>query len=492
VSQTPSGLASAQVGQNCPVQTPEDDRYDVVVIGAGPAGTAAGLRAAELGARVAVVEAKQTGGTCVHTGCVPTRVLAQTARLLRQINTADEFGIDRQEPHLRWPETVERVHRVIREVQAAKGSANALKEAGADLIEGHARFVDPHTVQLAGSDRQVSADAFVVCVGGHSRALPVPGGELAWFAEHVLDLPELPRSVAIIGSGATGLQLATVFDAFGADVTVLELQPRMLPGSDHDVSRVVTDTFRSQGIRVETGIDGVSAIEEGADGGRRVIYGRNGRARTVDVDVVIASIGWPVSVEGLGLDEAGVLTGGATVPVDAYFRSNVPHIFVAGDANGRSMLVQAAKSEAFAAATNAVLGASRNAPHGLLPSGGFTDPDYAGVGLTEEEARARDPQCVVAYVPYAEMERAIIDHRTTGFLKLIADRRRSLLLGAHAVGESAVEVIQAVTTAMAAGVDVATLASVEFAYPTYTAIVGEAAARLMAVPSPPNGQAATR
>ncbi len=473
------------------MQTSEGERYDVVVIGAGPAGTAAGLRAAELGARVAVVEAKQTGGTCVHTGCVPTRVLAQTARLLRQINTAGEFGIDRQTPQLHWSKTVDRVRAVIDEVQSAKGAPGALTTAGAELIEGRASFVDPNTVVLAGTGRRIVGDAFVVCVGGHSRALPVPGGELASFAEHILDLPKVPRSVAIIGSGATGLQLATVFDAFGADVTVLEILDRIMPGSDHDVSRVVTDTFRSQGIRVETGIDGVSAIEETAEGGKRVVYGRNSRARTLDVDLVIASIGWPVSMEGLGLDAAGVQTRGAAVPVDAYFRSNVPHIFVAGDANGRSMLVQAAKSEAVAAATNAVLGASRNAPHGLLPSGGFTDPDYAGVGLTEDQARSRDPQCVVAFVPYAEMERAIIDHRTTGFLKLIADRRRSLLLGAHCVGESAVEVIQAVTTAMAAGVDVATLASVEFAYPTYTAIVGEAAARLLAVPVSSQGQVPT-
>ncbi len=473
------------------VRTPDDDRYDVVVIGAGPAGTAAGVRAAELGARVAVVEARQTGGTCVHTGCVPTRVLAQTARLLRQIHTADEFGIDRQEPRLRWSETVARVRQVIQEVQAAKGSAEALRVAGADLVEGHACFVNPHTVQLAGSGRRIFGDAFVVCVGGHSRALPVPGGELASFAEHVLDLRTLPRSVAIIGSGATGVQLATVFDAFGADVTVLELLDRILPGSDHDVARVVTEAFRTQGIRVETGIDGVRALEEGVDGGRRVVYGRNGLARTLDVDLVIASIGWPASVESLGLDTAGVQTEGVVAPIDAYFRTNVPHIFVAGDANGRAMLVQAANSEAVAAATNAVLGASRNAPHGLLPSGGFTDPDYAGVGLTEQEARSRDPQCVVALVPYAEMERAIIDHRTTGFLKLIADRRRTLLLGAHAVGESAVEVIQAVTTAMAAGVDVATLASVEFAYPTYTAIVGEAASRLLAVPTPSPERAPT-
>lgn len=459
------------------------DRYDVVVVGAGPAGTAAGLRAAELGARTAVVEGARTGGTCVNTGCVPTRVLAKTARLLREIRAADEYGIVVGTPRLDWPRTVARVRAVIEEVQERKATPDVLGAAGADLLtEGRARFVDPHTLELADSGRRLGAGAVVLCVGGHSRLLPVPGAELALMAEHVLDLSELPRSVAIVGSGNTGVQLATVFDAFGADVTLLETQDRILPINDHDVSRVVTESFRAQGIRVETGIEGVEAITEREDGGRRLVYGRSGRPRTLDVDAVVMSVGWPAAVEDLGLDAAGVHTDRSSVPVDGYFRTNVGHVYVAGDANGQAMLVQAANSEAVAAATNAVLGATRGAPHGLLPSGGFTDPDYAGVGLTEAEARARDPHCIVALVPYAEMERAIIDHRRQGFLKLIADRRRSLLLGAHAVGESAVEVIQAVTTAMAAGVDVATMASVEFAYPTYTAIVGEAAARLLSTP----------
>lgn len=425
----------------------------------------------------------------MNTGCVPTRVLAKTARLLREIHGADEYGVVVGAPELAWPTTVARVRQVVEEVQDRKHTAAVLAETGARLFtEGRARFVDPHTVELGDGGRRLEGGAFVVCVGGHSRVLPIPGAELAVLPERILDLEALPRSVAIVGSGNTGSQLATVFDAFGADVTLLELRDRILPASDHDIARVVTDSFRQQGIRVETGIDGVDAIEVRDDGGRRLVYGRAGRPRGLDVDVVVLSVGWPAAVEGLGLDVAGVRTERSFVPVDRYFRTNMPHVFVAGDANGQAMLVQAANSEAVAAATNAVLGATRGAAHGLLPAGGFTDPDYAGVGLTESEARERDPRCLVALVPYAEMERPIIDHRTTGFLKLIADRHRSLLLGAHAVGESAVEVIQAVTTAMAAGVDVATMASVEFAYPTYTAIVGEAAARLLSVPAEQTGR----
>jgi pyruvate/2-oxoglutarate dehydrogenase complex dihydrolipoamide dehydrogenase (E3) component len=194
--------------------------------------------------------------------------------------------------------------------------------------------------------------------------------------------------------------------------------------------------------------------------------------------------GWPADVEDLGLENAGVTVERSAIPVDAYFRSSVSHIFAVGDANGRDMLVQAAHFEGEAAAENAVLDANRRTPHHLLPAGGFTDPDYAGVGLTEEQARARDPHCVVAVARYGDLERAVIDDRGVGFLKLIADNRRELILGAHAVGENAVEVIQSVTTAMAAGIDVATLAGVKFAYPTYSAIIGLAARDLLrAMPS---------
>lgn len=457
--------------------------YDVLVLGAGPAGTAAAVRAAELGASVAVVEARRVGGTCVNTGCVPTRVLAKAARTMRDIRAAGETGIEVSEPQVDWPRLVTHVRGVIQNVQAVKQTPESFAALGADLyLEGRGRFLDPHLVELESGTR-LEAGAMVVCVGGHSRLLPIDGAHLALTAERVLDLPELPRTVAIVGSGNTGAQLATIFRAFGSQVTLLELAARIMPTVDEGISEVLAASFTASGIEVVAGIDGVSAITERDGGGRTLTYSAGGQQVALDVDMVVLSVGWPAAVEGLGLDAAGVRVDRSRVPVNAFLQTNVPHVYVPGDANGDAMLVQAARFEAEAAATNAVLGPTRSVPHALLPFGGFTDPDYAGVGLTEAEARERDPQCLVAVVPYAETERAVIDGRTTGFCKLIADRRRSLLLGAHAVGESAVEVIQAVTTAMAAGVDVATLARVEFAYPTYTAIVGQAAAQLLAEPA---------
>lgn len=464
------------------------DSYDVLVVGAGPAGTAAALRAAELGARVAVVEAGATGGTCVNSGCVPTRVLAKTARLMREVRTADTYGISVTEQRIDWPTTVARVRATVDRVRATKDDAGRFDAAGVDLLRGRARFVSAHELEVrpvdgaAGEPRRVRAEHVVLCVGGHSRRLPVPGAELATMPEEVLDLPDLPARVAVVGAGNTGAQLVTIFNAFGSDVTLLEVAPRILAQTDADVSAHVERAFREQGVRVETGIGTVESLER-ADDGIRLAWSADGVSDAVVVDAVVMAAGWPAAIEDLGLEAAGVHAEKGRIPVDEYLASNVGHVYVAGDANGTAMLVQAANAEAEAAARNAVLGTTVRTPHHLLPAGGFTDPDYADVGLTEEQARERDEHCVAVLVPYEDLERPVIDDRPRGFLKLVADRRREYLLGAHAVGENAVEVIQAVTTAMAAGVDVATLAKVEFAYPTYSAAIGVAARRLLEEPS---------
>jgi pyruvate/2-oxoglutarate dehydrogenase complex dihydrolipoamide dehydrogenase (E3) component len=395
------------------------------------------------------------------------------------VRAAGDYGISVNEPAVQWAATVRRVRDRVDAVRSIKREAQRFDEAGVTLIqEGRARFEDDRTLVLD-SGRRVTADSILVCVGGHSRRLPIPGKELATVPEDVLSLPELPRRVAVIGAGNTGAQLVTVFSSFGSEVTLLDVAPRVLAASDASISEAVAAAFADQGIRVQTGIETVNSLERNADGSIALTWSAEGGQESSDVDAVIMATGWPADVEDLGLENAGVEISRSAIPVDRYFRTVVPHIFAVGDANGRDMLVQAAQFEGEAAAENAVLGANRRTPHHLLPAGGFTDPDYAGVGLTEEQARERDEFCVVASVPYDGLDRAVIDDRPRGFLKLITDRRRELILGAHAVGENAVEVIQAVTTAMAAGVDVATLANVQFAYPTYSAVIGLTARALL-------------
>ena len=206
--------------------------YDVAVIGAGPAGTAAALRAAELGARVVVLEAGRLGGTCVNTGCVPTRVLAKTARMMRETRTASAYGIDVGEPAIDWARVVERVEERVEKVRSIKREAERFAAAGIDLVqEGRARF-ESDSVLVLDSGRRVSADSILICVGGHSRRLPIPGAELATVPEDILGLPALPRRAAVIGGGNTGAQLVTVLASFGSEVTLLDVAPRILTTSD--------------------------------------------------------------------------------------------------------------------------------------------------------------------------------------------------------------------------------------------------------------------
>ncbi|MBG6215960.1 glutathione reductase (NADPH) [Arthrobacter sp. CAN_A6] len=447
--------------------------YDVLVIGGGPAGMAAATRAAELGARTAVVERSALGGTCVNSGCVPTRVLAKTARLFREVRTAYDYGIVVAEPSIDWEKTVRRVHATVERVLDAKGYQATLERLGIELLRGQAVFTGDHTMSVDGVE--LSARSILLCIGGDARRLPIEGAGLSILPYEVLSLKELPAVVAVIGGGHTGAQFTTIFQALGSEVLLLDLAPRILTTEDDDVSASVTASFVSKGVQVETGIDGIDGITQGADGTLTITWQRDGEPLARDVDAVVMAAGWPANLAGLGLEAAGVETAPSFIPVDDYLRSNVPHIFVAGDANGSSMLVQAAVFEGETAAENAVLGANRTTPHHLLPEGGFTDPDYSGVGLTEAKARERDSECHAVVVPYAVVERPIIDDREQGFLKLVTDRHRELILGAHAVGENAVEVIQAVASAMAAGTDLATLARVKFAYPTYSAVIGHAA-----------------
>jgi pyruvate/2-oxoglutarate dehydrogenase complex dihydrolipoamide dehydrogenase (E3) component len=452
--------------------------YEVIVVGGGPAGVTAALRARELGAGVALVERGRMGGTCTNDGCVPTRVLAHAARLVRDAHQFAGYGLVGEPPEVDFPGVLERARAVVEEVHEKKRLLERLEEAGVDVFEGAgaARFAGESSLVL-GDGRRLEAEKFVLCAGGHARRLGLRGGELALTHSDVWTMGELPRSVAVVGAAATGCQLASVFAAFGARVSLLELAPRILAGEDEAVSAGVAEAFERRGLELVTGIDGVTNIEE-TPGGRRLVYSRGGEERALEVAAVIFAVGWPGNADELDLAAVGVEMGrGGYVRVDDTLRTAAPHVFAAGDLTGRMMLVQSATHEAEVAAENAVLDGTRSLRHAVVPHGGFTDPEYGSVGLTEEEAR-REHDCAVAVVPYADLDRGIIDGRQEGSCKLIVSRSTRRVLGAHIVGEQAVEVVQIAATAMRAGMRVEQLADLELAYPTFTAAVGLAARRI--------------
>jgi dihydrolipoamide dehydrogenase len=454
------------------------NRYDLVVVGGGPAGVTAALRARELGAaRVALVEKGLLGGTCTNDGCAPTRVLAKAARLLRDAEQLGDYGLHAERPEVNFAQVLARTQQVVYQLQEKKQLVGHLQAAQIDtfLGAGNARFVDAHRLEFE-SGQQVEGAHFVLAVGGRPRRLDFPGAEYALTHSDVWQMTHLPASLVIVGTGATGCQLASIFESFGAAVTLLELAPRILPPEDVDVAELMQGEFTKRGVEIITSIKGLNRIEpEG--GGLRVYFDTASGQDSRVAEIILLSVGWPSNADHLNLVAAGVEVRGNFIAVDDMLRTTAPHIYAAGDVTGRMMLVQSAAHQARVAVENALLGANRVADHRVVPHGGFTDPEYASVGMTEAEARAQG-EIAISSVPYADMDRAVIDGRTVGFCKLIVSRETRRIVGAHVVGEQAVEIVQVIAAGMTGGVRIEHLAELEFSYPTFAAIVGVAARQI--------------
>lgn len=451
--------------------------FDLIVIGGGPAGVTAAVRARELGATVALVERGNLGGTCTNSGCVPTRVLAKAARLIRDAEQFGAYGLLGERPSVDFAQLLARTQQIVYQVHEKKQLQAHLEQAGVATYThvGHAQFVDEHQILL--EDTTVLGGAkFVICTGGHPRQLVFPGSEYALTHDDVWSMKRLPQELAVVGGAATGCQLASIFAAFGTHVSLLEAGPRLLGTEDAALSLGISEAFGRRRIQVVTGIGGLERIE--AEGGAlRLLYRTEDQLQELHPEAVILAVGWPGNIEDLNLTAAHVKTGRGYILVDDQLCTSTPHIFAAGDVTGRMMLVQSAGVEANIATENALLGLNRGGTHPIVPHGGFTDPEYGSVGLTEEAARASH-DCVVAVIPYSILDRALIDGHQEGFLKLLVSRTSHQILGAHIVGEQAVELLQIIAAALAAHMPVEHLARLELAYPTFAAIVGIAARQI--------------
>jgi pyruvate/2-oxoglutarate dehydrogenase complex dihydrolipoamide dehydrogenase (E3) component len=449
---------------------------DIVVVGGGPAGVLAALRAGDLGARTALVTRDEFGGMAAHDGPVPVRTLAHAARLIRDARQLGQYGVTVHEPVLDYSRLLARVRAVVGDVRAHAALRAQIDAAGVTVHErvGAARLIDPHTLETQGGLR-VCADKIILCTGGVSRRLPVPGFELTATHSDAWSLTSVPPTMLVIGGGATGVQVASIFNAFGTRVELFQAAPRILSTEDEDVSAAVAESFRRAGIAVHEGFGSIESFEE-TPSGVRIHFSKDGARESAEATLVVAAVGWTANTAGLNLAIAGVETDPrGFVRVDPHLRTSAPHIFATGDVTGRLMLVPQALQDGFVAATNAVRGLTLATKDVVSPIGSFTDPEYAQAGLTEAKAReAHD--VVVAVVRYDSTTRTIIDGRTTGFCKLIVDRATHTILGCHVVGERAVDIVQTAAIAIAADMRVDDVARVPLSFPTYTGLLGRAAA----------------
>ncbi|GAA0650261.1 FAD-dependent oxidoreductase [Brevundimonas lenta] len=449
---------------------------DVLVIGGGPAGVIAAARAGDLGARTTLVTAGSFGGMAATDGPVPVRTLAHAARLMREARQLERFGVTVSPPVLDYPRLLARVDAVVEEVARTSLLRKQIEDAGVAIHTdvGPVRFLDPHTVE-APDGRRFEADKIILCVGGVSRRLPIPGFELTATHSDAWSLTSVPETLIVVGSGATGAQVASVFNAFGSKVQLFEAGARILHTEEPEVSTCVAEAFRASGITIHEGFGAIESFEP-APGGVRMTWSKDGERHHADAAVVVVAIGWAADTAAMNLATAGVeINERGFIRVDDAQRTTAPHIFAAGDVTGRLMLAPQAQHGGFTAATNAVTGSGESAARAVNPLGSFTDPEYAQVGLGEAAAR-RAHEVEVFTVGFDVTIRAIIDDRTTGFCKLVVDHADHRVLGCHIVGERAVELAQIAAVVIDAGMTVETLAQLPISFPTYAGILGRAAA----------------
>ena len=449
---------------------------DVIVIGAGPAGVVAALRAADLGAKTALITRDEFGGMAANDGPVPVRTLAHAARLIREARQLGQYGIAVSEPVLDYARLLARVREVVDDVQAHSAFREQIDSVGVTVYDraGAARFVDAHTIETE-SGLKLQAEKIIICTGGVSRRLSVPGFELTATHSDAWSLTAVPPSMLVVGAGATGAQVASIFNAFGSRVQLFQAGPRILPTEDEDVSTAVAAAFRESGIVVHENFGAIESFEK-TPIGVRMIFSKDGVRSSAEAALAVIAVGWTANTAALNLAAVGVETNDRDfLRVDAYLRTSAAHVFAAGDVTGRLMLLPQAIQDGFVAGTNAVRDAAMTLPNDVAPIGSFTDPEYAQVGLTETKAREKH-DIVTAIVRFNSTTRTIIDGRTAGFCKLIVERATYKILGCHVVGERAIDITQVAAVAIAGGLRVDELARVPLSFPTYAGILGRAAA----------------
>jgi glutathione reductase (NADPH) len=453
---------------------PMDDAYDLIVIGAGNAGQEAAGIARSAGWRVAIVEARDVGGTCPLRGCIPKKVLAAASEVADLVRRAPRLSINVGPPPpgkaaLDWTALI------ARERTFVDGTSAAMKEdlvrQGIDVIEGRARFVDPHAISVSGRSEPLRARKILVATGSVPRPLPFPGGDRLLTSDDILELGTLPPTIAFVGAGVIAFELGHVMARAGARVTMLETAPRVLPGHDAGAVDRLLEASAARGIDVQVAAD-VRSIDDAPDGTRRIQYrapNDSGPPRELRVHAVAHGAGRVADLAGLDLAAAGVATDGGRPRLDdAHCSRSNPDIWFAGDAvPGKPQLSALATYEGRLVARNLIRDQSKAPDYTSIPSVVFTTPALASVGPTEEDARARGLTFEARVNDMRTWRSARSYAEEIAWAKVLIDRGADRVIGAHIVGHGATELINTFALAMRYGIPVTSLVEGVYAYPTF-------------------------
>ncbi len=448
---------------------------DVAVIGGGPAGYVAAIRAARLGARALLIENDALGGTCVNRGCIPTKALLHAVELKRLGEQAAGYGITYGPPAVDVSRLMARKQEVVKQLV---GGVGALMRANkVEVLAGAARLTGGRTadVRLAdGSTETVSARAIILASGSVTAALPVPGAD----GQHVIDsdgalsLAEMPDSVVIVGGGVIGAEFACIFRGLGAEVTVIEMMPQLIPTEDADLAAALASFLKAQGVQVFTGAQ-VQEMRQ-RDGGAEVLFQSGGEPKSARGQKVLVAVGRRPNTADLGLELAGARLERGRVAVNERMETGVPGLYAAGDVTGGMLLAHKAMAEGEVAAENAA-GMSARMDYRAVPRCLYTLPEIAAVGLTEQQAQDEGYDVSVGRFPFSASGRAATAGQRDGFVKVVADAGSGELLGVHIAGPQATELIAEAALALRMEATLADVAACIHAHPTLSEALREAA-----------------
>ena len=446
---------------------------ELVVIGGGPGGYVAALRAAQLGAQVTLVEADRIGGVCLNVGCIPTKALLASAEVYHWVGRAAQFGIRVGKPEVDWPAIQARKDEVVNKLVG--GVRMLLDRAGVKVVVGRARFTGPQAVAVegAGEVQTLRYDRCIIATGSSPMRLPIPGLDLPGVLDSTaaLSLGALPASLLVVGGGAVGLEFASLFSTLGVKVTVVEMLPRLAPLADADVGEALRMALMVQGVKVHVNTK-ITALEAGAGTLRARLAGPQGEL-SVEAEKVLMAAGRQPNVDGLGLEAVGVAYDRKGIKVDERMATNVPNIFAVGDVVGGSMLAHVAMHQGVVAAENA-LGHAARMRYNAVPSCIFTRPEAASVGLTEEAARQQGYDVRVGRFPFNGNGKAIAQGEIEGMVKVVAEGKYGALLGLHIVGPHASDLILEGTLGLTLETTLDEIAETIHPHPTLSEAVGEA------------------
>ncbi|MDR7300459.1 dihydrolipoyl dehydrogenase [Haloactinomyces albus] len=476
--------------------------FDLLVVGGGPGGYVAAIRAAQRGLSVGLVEKEKAGGVCLNWGCIPTKAMLRSAEVYETVLHAADFGVHAENVTLDYDAVSRRKDGIVKNL--TDGVAGLLKANGVTVVDGHARFTSPTTVDVyatgeselgtggpryaaapAGSEpiEQVRARDVLIATGSVPVQLPLPGADLPGVitSDGAFGLTEVPDRIAVVGGSAVGAEWASLFATLGSEVTIVEMMPSLVPAEDAEIGKELGKSLRKSGISVLTEST-VSKIESGTSTGLRVTV-EGAKAQEVDVDVVLVGVGRKPNTAALDLDTAGVATDDrGFVQVDDQLRTNVEHVYAIGDVTGKALLAHVASHQGITAAEVIAGNEHTRIDYTAVPAATFTHPEVASVGLTEAQAVELGHEIVTAKFPFAALGRSKTYGDTEGFMKIVAGKQYGEVLGVHIIGPSASDLITEGALAITLEATLDELAETIHAHPTLGEVGMEAAMSALGLP----------